>query len=155
MTNECIPLEEGPYTKVRTVHVVTTGVTGKCFVGPITGRQSGGLAGLAADPLAAGDGSDYTVAGPPSAGGAVSGVASWDAASGTKVPIISGTGTVLPVTCSAAVAQGALLKVDAAGKVLTATTGTRIVGKALVAQATPGADVEVELYAIDDNNLSP
>jgi hypothetical protein len=77
MTNECIPLKSAAYTRVITVHTVLA-VTGKKFVGPISGRQSGGLAGLAADPLAANDGSDYIVPGPAAAGAAVEGVAMWD-----------------------------------------------------------------------------
>jgi hypothetical protein len=155
MTNECIPLHEGPYTRVITVHISTTGVTGKCFVGPITGRQSGGLAGLAADPLAAGDGSNYTVAGPPAAGGKVLGVSSWDVASSGKAAIISGAGTILPVTSGAAITIGWELAVDNTGKVVHATTGNVIVGRALTAAGGSGVDVEVELYANDDNNLSP
>lgn len=154
MTNECIPLFEGPYTKVQTVHC-TAAVTGKCFVAPLTTRQSGGLAGLAADPLAANDGSNYVVAGPPAAGGKVAGVASWDVPIAGKCPVISGRGTILPVQSGAAVTTGQLLKVDAAGKVLLATTGSVIVGKALSTVGGANLDVEVEIYDIDDNNLAP
>jgi hypothetical protein len=152
MNNECIPLKSAAYTQVITVHAVLA-VTGKRFVGPITGRQSGGLAGLAADPLAANDGSDYTVAGPPAAGGAVAGVAMWDQVALGKVPILRGPGTIVPITSSAAVTAGQLLKVDATGAVLNGTTGTVIVGKALTSVGGAGLDVEVELYDIDDNNL--
>lgn len=155
MNNECVPLQEGAYTQVRTVHISTTAVTGKKFVGPVTGRQSGGLAGLATDPLATGDGSNLIIAGPPAAGGKVYGVAMWDQASGAKVPVIRGAGTIVPVTSGAAVAIGNLLKVDATGAVLPATTGSTIVGKANSAAGGAAVDVEVELYAIDDNNISP
>jgi hypothetical protein len=146
MNNECIPLKSAAYSRVITVHTVA-GVTGKKFVGPITGRQSGGLAGLAADPLAANDGSDYTVAGPPAAGGTVTGVAMWDQVAAGKVPVISGEGTIVPVTAGAGgVAAGDLLQVDNTGGVVTHTTGV-IVGKALTAAAA-GADTEVELLGI-------
>lgn len=155
MNNECVPLKAAAYTQRQTVHISTTAVTGKKFVGPITSRQSGGIAGLAADPLAAGDGSNYIIAGPPAAGGKVEGVAMWDQVAGAKVPIIKGAGTIVPVTSGAAVAVGNLLKVDATGAVLPATTGSTVVGKALTAVAGTGLDVEVELYAIDDNNIAP
>ena len=151
MNNECIPLISAAYTKVETVHVQTTGVTGKKFVGPITSRQSGGLAGLAADPLAAGDGSNYVVAGPPAAGGKVSGVAMWDQVSAAKVPVISGPGTVLPITVGAGgVTANDLLKVDNTGAVVTADQAAAgaqpavwVVGKARTTAASGDAEVEL------------
>lgn len=144
MQNECIPLKSAAYTRVITVHTAA-GVTGKKFVASIDGRQSGGLAGLAADPLASGDGSDYTVAGPPAAGAAVEGVAMWDQVAAAKVPVLSGAGTIVPVTSGAAVAVGDELQVDATGAVVPFTTGVKV-GKALSAVAGTGLDVEVELY---------
>lgn len=153
MNNECIPLKAAAYTRVITVHTVLA-VTGKKFVAAATGRQSGGLAGLAPDPLAAGDGSDYSVPGPPAANANVEGVAMWDQIALGKVPVISGEGTILPVTSGAAVAAGALLSVDATGAVVTAVQtagGTQpakwVVGRALSAVAGTGLDVEVELMA--------
>jgi hypothetical protein len=130
-------------------------VTGKCFVGPLVQRQSGGLAGLAADPLAANDGSNYRIAGPPSAGGEVGGVAMWDVATAGKCPVLRGAGSIVPVTCSAAVAVGAKLKVDAAGKVLTATTGAVVVGIAHSSSGAGNVDVEVELFPIPNQTLAP
>jgi hypothetical protein len=146
MTNECIPLKSAAYTRVITVHTVLA-VTGKKFVGPISGRQSGGLSGLAADPLAANDGSDYIVPGPAAAAGAVGGVAMWDQAAAGKVPIISGPGTVLPVTSGAAIAAGAEVQVDATGAVVTFAAGIKV-GRALSAAGGAGVDVEVELYSM-------
>jgi hypothetical protein len=151
MTNECIPLKSAAYTRVITVHC-TAGVTGKKFVAAVSGRQSGGLAGLAADPLAAGDGSDYITAGPPAANGDVEGVAMWDVAAGGKCPVISGDGTIVPVTAgTGGVTAGALVAVDNTGAVVAVTqtaAGSQpakwVVGKALTAAAA-GADAEVEL----------
>jgi Uncharacterized conserved protein (DUF2190) len=154
MINECIPTVEAAYTQRITVHC-DLAVLGKTFVGPLVQRQSGGLAGLTPDPLAAGDGANMRIAGPPAAGGEVGGVASWDAATGAKCPIIRGAGTRLPVTASAAVAAGNKLKVDAAGKVLPATTGAVIVGIAHSGAAGAGTDVEVELYTTPSQLLSP
>lgn len=144
MLNECIPTKEAAYTQRQTVHVGYA-VTGKTFGGPITGRQSGGLGGLAADPLAAGDGSNLIVNAAPAAGGEVSGVFTWDVASGGKAVIISGAGTQLPITSGAAIVAGNELQVDTAGRVIPFTTG-RKVGKAITAAAGAGVDVEVRLY---------
>ena len=144
MQNECIPYYEGPYTQTQTVHAGYA-VTGKTFVGPITSYQGQGP-GLSADPLPAGDGGNQQVPAAPVAGGQVAGVAAWDAASGSKLTIIRGTHTQLPVTSGAAVNAGDLLKVDTQGRVLLATTGTFIVGKAHSTVGAAGADVIVELY---------
>jgi hypothetical protein len=146
MNNECIPLKSAAYTRVITVHC-TAGVTGKKFVAAISSRQSGGLAGLATDPLAAGDGSDYVVAGPPAAAAAVEGVAMWDVGAGGKCPVISGPGTVLPVTAGAAVTAGAEVQVDATGAVVPYSAGIKV-GRALSAAGAGGVDVEVELYSM-------
>jgi hypothetical protein len=96
MQNECIPYFEGPYTQTLTVHVGYA-VTGKTFIGPITGYQGQGP-GLAADPLPTGDGGNLLCPAAPTAGGQVGGVAAWDAASGTKLTKLAGKGTHLPVT---------------------------------------------------------
>jgi hypothetical protein len=143
MLNECIPYYEGPYTQTLTVHVGYA-VTGKTFVGPITGYQGAGP-GLAADPLPAGDGGNLQCPAAPASGGQVGGVAAWDAASGTKLTLIRGTRTHLPVTAGATVAAGDLLMVDTQGRVVLATTGNLIVGKAHSA-ATVGVDCVVELF---------
>lgn len=146
MNNECIPLKSAAYTRVITVHC-TLAVTGKKFVAPISGRQSGGLAGLAADPLATNDGSDYIVPGPAAAAGMVEGVAMWDQVANGKVPVISGAGTILPVTSGAAITAGQEVQVDATGAVVPFAAGIKV-GRALSAAAGAAVDVEVELYSM-------
>ena len=144
MTNECIPTKEASYTRKITVHAGYA-MTGKTFAGPLTSRQSGGLGGLAADPLAAGDGSNLLCPAAPAAGGEVAGVIGWDVANGGKAPIIAGAGTFLPVTSGAAVVVGNELQVDTSGRVVPFSSG-RKVGKAHSAAGAAGVDVEVELY---------
>lgn len=152
MTNECIPYYEGPYSRTQTVHAGYA-ITGKTFVGPLTTYQSQGPA-LANDPLATGDGGNLIAAAAPTAGGQVSGVATWDVASGSKAVVIRGDGTFLPVTSGAAVNAGDLLKVDTSGRVVTATQtaggsapANWIVGKAHSTVGGSGLDVVVELLA--------
>jgi hypothetical protein len=152
MTNECIPYFEAAYTRKITVHAGYA-ITGKTFVGPLTAPQSG-WAALAADPLATGDGSNLLCPAAPAANGQFGGVAAWDAASGSKVPVINGAGTFLPVTSGAAVAVGDLLKVDASGRVVTATQVAAaaqpvnwVCGKAHSAVGGAALDVIVELMA--------
>ena len=146
MNNECIPLREAAYTRKITVH--TTGaVVGKKFVAAIASRQSGGLSGLATDPLPANDGSDYVTAGAPAAAAAVGGVAAWDAAANAKVPIISGAGTILPVTAGAAITAGQEVQVDATGAVVPYSAGIKV-GRAYTAAGAGGVDVEVKLYSM-------
>lgn len=143
MNNECIPFFEAAYTQKITVHAGYA-ITGKTFVGPLTSYQSG-VTGLAADPLAVGDGSNLQAPVAPLAAGQVSGVAAWDVALGAKVPIIRGEGTIVPVTSGAAVAIGDLLAVDVQGRVVTAAAGNFVVGKAHSAAGAAGVDVLVEL----------
>lgn len=154
MINECIPTKEAAYTQKITVHA-DLALTGKTFCGPLTSRQSGGLGGLASDPLATGDGSNLRTAGPPAAGGQVGGVVGWDVPTGGKAPIIRGNGTFLPVTSGAAVAVGDKLKVDAQGRVLPITTGAYYVGVAHSAAGAAGTDVEVEIGAIPSMVVGP
>jgi hypothetical protein len=144
MQNECIPYYEGPYTQTLTVHLGYAG-TGKTFAGPTTSYQGTGP-GLAADPLPTGDGGNLLCPAAPAAGGQVSGVLVWDAASGTKAGIIRGIHTHVPVTSGAALASGDLLAVDTQGRVVTASAGQYIVGKAHSAAGAAGVDVVVELY---------
>lgn len=144
MNNECIPTKEAAYTQKITVHA-GYGMTGKTFAGPLTSRQSGGLGGLAPDPLAAGDGSNILCPAAPAAGGIVGGVIGWDVASGGKAPIVRGAGTFLPVTAGAAITVGQELQVNASGQVIPYAAG-RKVGLAHSAAAGAGTDVEVELY---------
>lgn len=152
MLNECIPYFEAAYTQKITVHAGYA-MTGKRFCGPLTSYQSQGPA-LANDPLAAGDGGNLICPAQPAAGGEVGGVIGWDVASGGKAPITRGAGTILPVSSGAAVAVGDLLKVDAVGRVLPATTGTTVVGKAHSAAAGADLDVVVEMYTTNPRSLA-
>ena len=145
--NECIPYFEGPYSQVITAHAAYA-ITGKTFVGPLTGYQSQGP-GLATDPLAANDGGNLIAAAAPIANGEVSGVAMWDVAINGKVPIIRGGGTMVPVTSGAAIASaGTELMVDTSGRVIpyVSAAGNRRVGKAHSTAGGAGSDVVVELY---------
>jgi predicted RecA/RadA family phage recombinase len=130
MQNECIPYYEA---------------VGKTFSGPLTLHQGAGP-GLAADPLPTGDGGNLQCPAAPAAGGQTGGVFCWDVASGSKAALIRGTHTFLPVTSGAAVAVGDLLMVDTQGRVLLATAGNYIVGKAHSAAGAAGVDVIVELF---------
>ena len=143
MTNECIPYFEAAYTQKITVHAGYA-MTGKTFCGPITSHQGSGP-GLAPDPLATGDGGNLQCPAAPTAGGQVGGVIGWDVASGAKAPIIRGHGTMVPVTSGGAVAVGDLLAVDTQGRVVTASAGQYIVGKAHSAAGGAGTDVVVEI----------
>jgi hypothetical protein len=143
--NECIPYFEGPYTQTITAHA-GYGITGKTFVGPTTAYQGAGP-GLATDPLAAGDGGNILAPALPTAGGEVSGVATWDVASGGKVVIIRGAGTMVPVTAGAAITAGQELQCDATGRAIPVASGRRV-GKAHTAAAGAGTDVVVELYGV-------
>lgn len=139
--NEAVSYYEGAYTQKLTAAIITTPAVGKTFVGPLTSHQSGpGLSATA-------EGSNLQAVGVPSAGGQVGGVASYDCAVGSKVAIIRGAGTVVPVTSGAAVAVGDELKVDAQGRVIPQGGTGNKVGKAHSAAGAAGTDVEVELYA--------
>lgn len=148
MLNEVVPFYEGPYTQVLTVHAGYA-ITGKRFVGPLTTYQGAGP-GLAADPLPTGDGGNLLCPAQPAANGETAGVAQWDAASGSKVPIIRGGGTFLPVSSGAAVAAGNELMVDNQGRVIpyVSAAGNRRVGKAHSTVAGADLDVVVELYPL-------
>jgi len=145
MLNECIPFYEAAYTQKLTVHFETAAAVGCRFVGPLKGRQSG--PGLAADPLAAGDGGNFKADGTPAAGGQVGGVAMGDAAIGAKGGVIRGAGTILPVESGAAIALNAELQVDASGRVITLAAG-RAVGVAHEAAGAAGVKIQVELYGV-------
>jgi hypothetical protein len=152
MLNECIPYFEAAYTQKLTVHAGYA-MTGKTFCGPITGFQGTGP-GLAADPLAAGDGGNLLCPAAPSAGGEVGGVIGWDVASAGKAPITRGAGTVVPVTSGADVAVSDLLAVDGSGRVVPAATGDVVVGRAHSAVTGAGHDVVVELFDTNSAVLS-
>jgi len=146
MTNECIPFFEAAYTQKLTAHF-TAAVLGKRFCGPLTTYQGTGPA-LSADPLPAGDGGNLVTAGPPAAGGQIGGVVGWDVASGGKGPVIRGAGTILPMSSGAGITSGAEVSTDNTGRVVTAATGNRVLGKAHSTVAGADLDVVIELYAI-------
>lgn len=127
MANESIPLQEvGPVT-CRT----TAAVTGKRFV-DVSGAavvSTGVLPGVAH----------------ATAAGKVFGVAARDAASGTNVQVEVRPGTILPVTCSAAVTAGAEVEVATGGKAVTKTSGVAA-GIAITTTSAADTDLFVKLY---------
>lgn len=127
MANECIPLQEfGPIT-------VTTSaaVTGKRFVSLSSAvvPTTGVLASVAHATAAA-----YAV-----------GVAVRDAASGARVAVEHRPGTIVPVTCSAAVTFGSEVEVATGGKAVTKSAGIAI-GRAWSTTSAADTDLFVELY---------
>ena len=127
MANESIPLQEfGPIT-ART----TAAVTGKRFV------DISGAANVS-------DGTLPAVAHATAAGKSF-GVAARDAASGTNVQIESRPGTILPVTCSAAVTAGAEIEVATGGKAVTKSTGLAV-AVAITTTSAADTDLFVKLY---------
>lgn len=126
MANECIPL----FRPGADITCLTTGaVTGKTFVDVSATRDA--TTGLIKVATAA-------------AGAKAFGVAAYDAASGARVPVISGPGQIVPVTARATIAFGAEVEVGGTGGVITLATG-KAVGKAVEA-GTNGNDILVELY---------
>lgn len=86
----------------------------------------------------------YTIA-PASAGGKVFGVATWDAATGTKVTVITTTsGHIVPITTSGAVTAGQSIKPAAGGTAVAATAADRACGIVLTGAAS-GAQAIVQL----------
>ena len=126
MANECIPL----FRPGADVTCLTTGaVTGKTFVDISATRDA--ATGLFKVATAA-------------AGAKAFGVATYDAASGARVPVIAGPGHIVPVTARATIAFGAEVEVGGTGGVITLASG-KAVGKALEA-GTNGNDIFIELY---------
>lgn len=126
MANECIPLFR-PGSDVTAL--TTANVTGKTFVDVSAARDaSTGLFKVATAAAAA----------------RAWGVAAYDAASGNRVAVICGPGTVVPVTAGGTIAFGAEVEVGATGKVVTLASG-KAVGKALEA-GTNNNDIFVRLY---------
>lgn len=127
MANEAIPLHEvGPVTCVTTAPV-----TGKRFVG-VTGAanpSNGTLTGVAHATAAA----------------KALGVAARDAASGARVSVELRPGTIIPVTCSAAITAGAEVEVATGGKAVTKSAGVAV-GQALSTTSAADTDVFVKLY---------
>jgi predicted RecA/RadA family phage recombinase len=141
-TNECIPIFE---TADRVSAQASSAVAGKKFV-TISGNKTSNLipSNTATQQIGASDpteGGNYQVA-PPSAGGAVLGVATWDAAVGEKVGVIM-EGVVPVIVGTGGVTAGQRLQVDATGAVVTASAGM-VVGIALTT-ASAAAECEVKL----------
>jgi Uncharacterized conserved protein (DUF2190) len=132
--NECIPFYEPGQ---RITGKCSVAVTGKRFVRITANRTSGpGLSATA-------EGGVYQV-GPPAAGGAVFGVAAYDGALNEIIPIYQGPGFVVPVRCSAAVAAGDEVQVDATGQVLPFAAGVKV--GYCVNGAAINTDAEIQLY---------
>jgi hypothetical protein len=72
------------------------------------------------------------------------GVAAYDAASGARVPVIRGKGSIVPVTAGGTIAFGAEVEVGTGGKAVTIASG-KARGRAVEA-GTNGNDVMIELY---------
>jgi len=123
--NECIPYRE------PAGHVTATPSVA------VTGKKA-----VALSAAANADGT-YTVA-PPSAGGAIFGVAAWNAAIGEKVTVICQVGIIIPMTAAGTIAIGAQVEVDATGAVVTLDQGVAI-GTAVKA-GTSGNDVPIRLF---------
>lgn len=124
MANECIP----HYRPGADITAVTTAaVTGKTFV-DLSAALTTGLPSVA----------------PSTAAGKTVGVAARDAASGARVSIIRGKGSIVPVTAGGTIAYGAEVEVGSAGKAVTIASGVAV-GRAWSA-GTSGNDVIIELY---------
>jgi predicted RecA/RadA family phage recombinase len=120
----------------------TAGTVGGRGVSVPASRHPGGPAGIS--DAATGDG--LLVVTDPAAGAAIFGVASHDVAAAGKVNIMRAP-KVVPMECSAAIAVGAEVMVEGAGKVLTRTAGNTSVGRALSATANAGEFCQVELFS--------
>lgn len=122
MANESIPLQEfGPVTCRA-----TSAVTGKRFV-DISGAanvSTGVLPGVAH----------------ATAAGKSFGVAVKDAASGANLQVECRPGTILPVTCSAAVTAGAEVEVATGGKAAPKSAG---VARGIAITTTTAADTDL------------
>lgn len=134
MANECIPLYELGYDLTA---LAGAAITGKTFVKVSSALSPGSPAAR----------TDFTSVGVVTATAGVKtlGVAAYDAASGARVAVIGGPGTVVPVTCRAAVTAGTDVESNASGQAITRTTGTPV-GHALTTTAGAGQDLFVKLY---------
>lgn len=127
MANECIPLHEvGPLSCVT-----TAAVTGKRFVGVSAAANptTGVLTGVAHATAAA----------------KAFGVASRDAASGARVSVETHPGSIVPVTCSAAITAGTEVEVAAGGKAAALASG-KAAGLAVSTTSATDTDLFVKLY---------
>jgi len=130
--NEVIPYYE---VADRITARCSAAVTGKKFV-KISGNRISGP-GLSA----AGDGGTYQVA-QTVAGDKAFGVAMWDAAINTMVPVIREG--IVPVTAGAAITAGQEVQSDANGAAIPLAAG-KALGLACTGAAN-GADAEIALY---------
>jgi hypothetical protein len=126
VANECTPL----FRPGADITCQTTGaVTGKTFVDISATRDaSTGLIKVAT----------------ATAAGRSFGVAAYDAASGARVPVIRGKGSIVPVTAGGTIAFGAQVEVGTGGKAVTIAAGAAV-GRAVEA-GTNNNDVFIELY---------
>lgn len=126
MANECTPL----FRPGADVTCLTTGaVTGSTFVDISATRDTTeGLIKVAT----------------ATAAGLSFGVAAYDAASGARVPVIRGKGSVVPVTAGGTIAFGAEVEVGTGGKAVTIASG-KARGRAVEA-GTNNNPVMIELY---------
>jgi hypothetical protein len=125
MANEAIPLFR-PGSDVTCL--TTAAVTGKTFVDVSATVDSTGMIKVAT----------------AAAGARALGVATYDAASGARVPVICGPGTIVFVTGGAAITAGAEVEVGTGGKVITLASG-KAVGKSLGTGAN-NTDTLIRLY---------
>lgn len=134
MANECIPL----YRPGSDITAQAGGaITGKTFVKVSAGLNPG-------NPVSGTSSVLMTII-TNTAGAKSVGVAAYDAAVGTRVPLINGPGHVVPVTSGAAVAAGAEVESDASGQAITLAAGKPL-GMALSATTGAGQDLFVRLY---------
>lgn len=132
--NVCIPF----YEDADTISCyVGTAVTGKHLVAISGNRQAGPALNTSIS------GGNYTVA-PAGAGVKAFGVAAYDGAVGDVITVLTGPGTVLPVTCSANITAGVEVEATSGGQVQTLASG-KAVGMC-VNGATSGGDAEIKLY---------
>lgn len=126
MANEAIPLFR-PGSDVTCL--TTAAVTGKRFAGISATRDA--TTGM------------IKVATCTSAARAF-GVFTYDAASGARVPVICGPGTIVSVDCGGAITAGAQVEVGSSGKAVVLASGVAV-GQALETGAN-NAEVLIRLY---------
>lgn len=134
--NECQPF----YTSGRITYRATAAVTGKRFLKISGSRESGpGLSTTA-------EGGNYRMQ-QAVAGEAAVGVADKDVPNAGRGVCLGSPGWVVPVTSGAAIAAGAEVQSDAAGKAITLAAGKSL-GRCMTAVAGADVDAEIKLGAI-------
>jgi predicted RecA/RadA family phage recombinase len=140
VANDCIPIYEPGGT--LTCHA-TVALTGKRFCAvaaePLGGAQA--LVTLQSD----GQGGNIQV-GMPALNGRVLGVNNRDIPQGGKVGVLTTPGLIVPVTCSAAIAAGQEVSVDADGRIKPAAAGQMAVALCVGGTTTANQDAAVKLY---------